>query len=290
MNSDIRVATDFPHSKKLRALEKVAGELAGWHLICLWCWAGLNRPDGDLEGMSDLEIAAACRCQDLAFVGHLRDLGWIDEDGKIHDWDDHQPYATHAKDRKAQAKKAADARWKRRRDAESRAVSNAPGNAESNAPSNAASNAQRIESASRDAPGDADPMLPAMQGASCSEQCPGSGSGSGSDSGSRANARGRPRPRDSANPALAPPDRRDEQARSPDEALRRWRFTRTGALAGAIAAELGCDFRGRAVPLATAALQQITRIPDHDPSPTAPGDWAPSRDLVAAAIIGGVES
>jgi hypothetical protein len=77
----------------------------------LWEFCAQNKPDGDLSGMTDRQIAAA--------AGYRGDYGaWVDAlceavllegepgDRRVHDWRDHQPYAASAPARSKGAKAA----------------------------------------------------------------------------------------------------------------------------------------------------------------------------------------
>jgi len=65
---------------------------AAAHVIRLWSWALDNAPDGDLSHLSARAIAygAGWRAGATeAFLRALVEVGWIDEDHRIHDWDDY---------------------------------------------------------------------------------------------------------------------------------------------------------------------------------------------------------
>lgn len=64
---------------------------AAAHVIRLWTWALDNAPEGILAGLSDRAIAfgAGWRGDVKAFVEALVGAGWLDEDRKIHDWDEY---------------------------------------------------------------------------------------------------------------------------------------------------------------------------------------------------------
>lgn len=60
-------------------------------LVSLWSWAIQNAYDGDLSGCSARTIAEACRWtkkpDDL--VKALKNSGYLDEDGHLHDWEEY---------------------------------------------------------------------------------------------------------------------------------------------------------------------------------------------------------
>ena len=62
-------------------------------LVSLWLWAAQNATDGDLSKCSDRAIAEAaeCRKKPAALVAALIKTRWLDEDRKLHDWEE---YAT----------------------------------------------------------------------------------------------------------------------------------------------------------------------------------------------------
>lgn len=60
-------------------------------LIGLWTWASVNAYDGDLGGVSSRAIAKACGWKKDAdkLVDALVACGWLDDDYKIHDWEEY---------------------------------------------------------------------------------------------------------------------------------------------------------------------------------------------------------
>jgi hypothetical protein len=79
---------------KLRRLARMLGinrAQAVGHLHFLWWWALDGAPSGDLSGMIPADIAELSEWpgDPDAFFGALRECGWIDPDGRIHDWMDY---------------------------------------------------------------------------------------------------------------------------------------------------------------------------------------------------------
>lgn len=60
-------------------------------LISLWTWAIQNASNGDLSGCSARNIAEACRWKKKpeVLITALKEADWIDEDGKLHDWEEY---------------------------------------------------------------------------------------------------------------------------------------------------------------------------------------------------------
>lgn len=106
----IRVKTGFYTHKKTIRLKVKLGNDALWLPPRLWAWAAENQPDGNLAGYSAEEIAEligyASNAQ--AMLQALKDSGFVDVSGIIHDWGEHNGYHEIFSIR---AKKAADARW-----------------------------------------------------------------------------------------------------------------------------------------------------------------------------------
>ena len=67
--------------------------VAAGMLVSLWLWASQNVTNGDLSGCSDRAIAEAAeyRKKPDVFVKALIKTKWLDEDRKLHDWEE---YAT----------------------------------------------------------------------------------------------------------------------------------------------------------------------------------------------------
>lgn len=130
MNIDIRLSLDFfdhPKSKKLKKRLGLEGVMA---LLKLWAWTAGNRPGGMLTGLDAeaVELAADWDGEDGTFVSTLLDLRLLDDaDGTfaIHDWEDHQAYASKSEERSSKAKKAAEARWSKAKEEQEADTSNA---------------------------------------------------------------------------------------------------------------------------------------------------------------------
>lgn len=151
MNLDIRLSLDFFVHPKTVKLQRACG-IEGVHcLLRLWCWAANYRPKGNLDGVDpeDIEIAVNWNGNDGEFVSALIKYGFLEqtENGYcLHDWLEHQGYASKSEERHEIAQKAAQARWekehKKTGSYNSNSNCNAQSNADSNADSNAYSNAQ----------------------------------------------------------------------------------------------------------------------------------------------------
>ena len=150
MNTDFRVSVSLPtHPKALKLMRRL-GDRSFYCLIRFWSFVAQNRPDGDITGLDTDDIEIACDWQGDAGSMHraLLDLCFIECIGDkvlVHDWEDHNGFAFHARERSEKAKKAAEARWERRNNAKNKsqemlndAQSNATSmqlDAQSNAPS-----------------------------------------------------------------------------------------------------------------------------------------------------------
>jgi hypothetical protein len=101
---DARLSTRFTNHPKTLKLVRRLGPAGGWHLVCLILWTAANKPDGDLQGLSaeDIEIACGWMGEPELLVAALRDLRFLDGDAgsyRLHDWTEHQPWATGAEAR-----------------------------------------------------------------------------------------------------------------------------------------------------------------------------------------------
>ncbi|WP_458399305.1 hypothetical protein [Mailhella sp.] len=138
MNIDIRIKLDLFEHPKLRKLRRRLGAEGVLGLLRLWLWAAANRPDGLLRGLDadDLELAAQWEGQPGELAAALCELRLLDflplekEGGaasalppsergaapagvafRIHDWCEHQPWASRTEERSRIARQAAKARW-----------------------------------------------------------------------------------------------------------------------------------------------------------------------------------
>lgn len=141
MNKDFRVAVSLPSHPKALKLMRRCGDISFYNLVKFWAFVAQNRPTGDLAGLDcdDVEIAAGWNGQCSAFYQALLDLKFIEatESGlRVHDWEDHNGYAAHAKERSEKAKVAAETRWKKKNGCYEHTPSNAT-STEKHAPSNA---------------------------------------------------------------------------------------------------------------------------------------------------------
>ena len=104
------------HPKMLRLAARVgvsAPQVVG-HLHYLWWWTLEYAPDGDLSRFSPHEIAVASEWSgdpNLWSVA-LRETGWLDPDGHLHDWDDYSGKLAQERARERERKRAERARAK----------------------------------------------------------------------------------------------------------------------------------------------------------------------------------
>lgn len=97
LGSDIRIKGSFFSHYKTLKLAKLATWEAPIRLQQLWFFASDNRPDGNLTGMDDDDIALASGWmhETRTFVEALLSCGWLDgEPGArhLHDYIEHQPW------------------------------------------------------------------------------------------------------------------------------------------------------------------------------------------------------
>ena len=118
MNKDFRVSITIATHHKTKKLMRRLGDRSFYNLIRLWAYTAANKPDGKLLGMTeeDIEIACDWNGQCSKFVLALLELKFITkQDGVyfIHDWEEHNGYAFHAKERSEKARKAANTKWEK---------------------------------------------------------------------------------------------------------------------------------------------------------------------------------
>lgn len=110
MNQDVRINVDFfSHHKTLR-LKRKLGHEGIVSLLSLFCYTGKTRADGTLQGMDAEDIAAASNWagEPQEYVSTLCEIGFLErcEEGvySIHDWQDHNQWASNANDRSDSAR------------------------------------------------------------------------------------------------------------------------------------------------------------------------------------------
>ncbi|SDP85828.1 hypothetical protein [Desulforhopalus singaporensis] len=121
MNTDIRIAVSFRGNRKRKKLALLLGPGATDYLLDLWIGVAMSNPTGMLVAWDEHDIAleAGWQKDSKEFVDALMKVGFleINDDGvyQLHDWEDHQGYVIHAQDRRERAKKAAAARWEKKK-------------------------------------------------------------------------------------------------------------------------------------------------------------------------------
>ncbi|MEG6502534.1 MULTISPECIES: hypothetical protein [unclassified Desulfovibrio] len=108
MNTDIRLSVGFWQHPKTRKTAKRLGLEGVRSLQILWAWAAQNRPDGNLTGMDweDIEMAADWQGDERAFFEFCLGV-WIDQAAEsyaLHDWKDHNSWASEADERSDKAR------------------------------------------------------------------------------------------------------------------------------------------------------------------------------------------
>jgi hypothetical protein len=109
MTNDARISTALPSHPKTKKLYRRLGAEGCWSLVRLFLWAAANHPDGDLSGMTgeDIELAIDWPGEDGAFVSALMEVRFLDrQEGsyRIHDWQEHNPWAAGADARSVKAR------------------------------------------------------------------------------------------------------------------------------------------------------------------------------------------
>ena len=108
MNTDIRLSVGFWQHPKTRKTAKRLGLEGVRSLQILWLWAAINRPDGNLSGMDweDIELAADWQGEEQSFFDFCMGI-WIDDAPQgyvLHDWKDHNSWASEADERSDKAR------------------------------------------------------------------------------------------------------------------------------------------------------------------------------------------
>lgn len=121
MNRDIRLLVSFRNHRKRKRFRMILGDPGATdYLIDLWLTAAEDRPEGLLTDWDEIDIALSCgwEGEPKQLVDALVKSKWLDvqDDGTyaLHDWKEHQGWASNANARSKAAKKAAKARWAER--------------------------------------------------------------------------------------------------------------------------------------------------------------------------------
>lgn len=111
----VRVLTSFYSHRKTAKLRYLIGDDAFWVVPRLWSYAAENQPDGDLSQYESGQIAMLLECSKHAtsIKQALIDSGFVDPDGRIHDWAEHNGYHDRFAER---ARTAAKVRWAKQRE------------------------------------------------------------------------------------------------------------------------------------------------------------------------------
>ena len=126
---DYRIKVGFLDHWKIQELQEQLGAEAVLCLMRLYefCTITASRHDGRLSGMSTKAIERTARwtgkSDELYYA--LRNCRLIDlggDDTFLHDFDQHNPWVTGGDDRKEKAKKAASARWEKKKAKENKGV------------------------------------------------------------------------------------------------------------------------------------------------------------------------
>jgi hypothetical protein len=86
----IKLWTNLPEHPKADRLEALLGVPRAWtHLVQLWLWVAKVKPDGDLSGIDPAVIAkrSGWDGSEDKFLSALTACGFLDPDGRLHDWD-----------------------------------------------------------------------------------------------------------------------------------------------------------------------------------------------------------
>ena len=120
MNKDIRLAVAFKGHRKRKKLRKLIGDKSDSYLIDFWITVATDCPNGILKGWDKEDIAFACDWDEEPdkLIDSLIKSGWLDKNDdnySVHDWEEHQGWACHAKKRSEAARTAANKRWEVKR-------------------------------------------------------------------------------------------------------------------------------------------------------------------------------
>lgn len=119
--------TNLADELGIRSADANPNAVAAGMLVSLWLWAAQNATDGDLSGCSDRAIAEAAeyKKKPSAFVSALVKARWLDEDRKLHKWEEYASLLQDMNDRQ-KANTAERVRRLRERRKQEKAVTETP--------------------------------------------------------------------------------------------------------------------------------------------------------------------
>jgi hypothetical protein len=120
MNTDVRIATNYPDHPKTLKLKKMLGAEGVMSHIFLLCFVARVTPSGVLTDMDAKDIAEAAkwRGDPHEFVDTLHELRLLDQNSEtysVHDWQEHNYYCVSSKARSRSARRSAVIGWLIRR-------------------------------------------------------------------------------------------------------------------------------------------------------------------------------
>ena len=107
----IKIASSLPDHPKSDLLEAATGIPRAWsHVVELWLWVSRVQADGDLSKLPAATIArrSGVSTDPDAWVQALKDCGFLDADGIVHDWWEYQ--GEHMRKRERDKARAAEKR------------------------------------------------------------------------------------------------------------------------------------------------------------------------------------
>jgi hypothetical protein len=115
----VKLSLSFYSHRKTARLRSEIGDDAFWIPPRLWAYAAQNQPDGDMSGYPSHELAFLLGCEKHAssILEALLRAGFLDANGMIHGWEEHNGYHKTYSER---AKKAAAARWSKEKPSSSK--------------------------------------------------------------------------------------------------------------------------------------------------------------------------
>ena len=87
----ISIETLVPRHWKIQRFERAVKVDRGWtHVVALWLWAAEYAEDGDVSRLDNDELAGVMQLNGSKanLFQVLKDSGLVDQDGRIHDWQD----------------------------------------------------------------------------------------------------------------------------------------------------------------------------------------------------------